>query len=509
MPDLASIMHWLASPLLQVILVGLAGIVVWRLIPARFANVRLIVQIVFFLAMCVLLLGGRVVPYEAWSAAETPGGSVLASLAKLLWWVHLAWALIGFVRIYLVIEGKPREARLLQDLVVGIVYVGVFLSVLAFVFAVPIGTLIATSGVFAIVLGLALQNTLSDVFSGIALNLGHPYAPGDWIVLGDGTEGRVIETNWRATHILTSARNVVMLPNRFLSQLGLTNVSKPNERHRITVKVRIVPTTTPAVVLDVMRIVLMSSNTILKDPPPYVAVKGQDAAAIEVDLVFAVADVEQRVTSRNEILDLVFRHSRSAGLLLAQPSSASIAMTRSLRRVEDDPRHTPIDLIKAIPVFSALTDREREMLVSKISVRTYRKGEIIVREGETLPSLMIVRKGVIVRKRQEGDGHMQEVSHLSPGDFIGETGLLAGFGEMSTLRAMTDVVAYEVDQESFAPLLIERPEVADSIAAILSAGMQATGESGKPAKSAHSKFALLKSIQKVFSLNRPNARHHL
>src|SRR5690606_32106622 len=102
---------------------------------------------------------------------------------------------------------------------------------------------------------------------------------------------------------------------------------------------------------------------------PYVAVKGQDAAAIEVDLVFAVADVEQRVTARNEIFDLVFRHSRSAGLLLAQPSSASIAMTRSLRRAEDDPHHTPIDLIKAIPVFSALTDREREMLVSKISVR--------------------------------------------------------------------------------------------------------------------------------------------
>jgi small-conductance mechanosensitive channel len=78
------------------------------------------------------------------------------------------------VRIYLVFERKPREARLLQDLIVGIVYAGMLLAILAFVFAVPVGTLIAISGVLAIILGLALQNTLGDVFSGIALNLGRP-----------------------------------------------------------------------------------------------------------------------------------------------------------------------------------------------------------------------------------------------------------------------------------------------------------------------------------------------
>src|SRR5262245_23139192 len=95
---------------------------------------------------------------------EAPAAAILVGSVKVLWWLHLAWPLIGFVRIYLVFEHKPREARLLQDLVVGIVYVGMLLSILAFVFAVPVGTLIATSGVFAIILGLALQNTLSDVF---------------------------------------------------------------------------------------------------------------------------------------------------------------------------------------------------------------------------------------------------------------------------------------------------------------------------------------------------------
>ena len=194
-------------------------------------------------------------------ATETTAEAILIGSAKVLWWVHLAWALIGFVRIYLVIERKPREARLLQDLVVGVVYVGMLLSILAFVFGVPIGTLIATSGVFAIILGLALQNTLSDVFSGIALNLGRPYVLGDWIVLSDGTEGRVVETNWRSTHLLTLAHNVVALPNSFLAKLGLTNVSSPDESHGLSLTVRLAPTKMPAIVVDVMRTVLLSCNS--------------------------------------------------------------------------------------------------------------------------------------------------------------------------------------------------------------------------------------------------------
>jgi small-conductance mechanosensitive channel len=188
--------------------------------------------------------------------------------------VHLAWAIIGLVRIYLVLEGQPREARLLQDLVVGVVYLGTALSILAFVFGVPIGALVATSGVIAIVLGLALQNTLGDVFSGIALTLGRPYGIGDWILLSDGTEGRVVESTWRSTHVLTSANNVVVLPNSLLAKLGLTNISHPDERHSVTLTVRVAPTRMPAIVVDVMRSVLLSCNSIVQEPPPIVALKG-------------------------------------------------------------------------------------------------------------------------------------------------------------------------------------------------------------------------------------------
>jgi hypothetical protein len=67
----------------------------------------------------------------------------------------------------------------------------------------PVQGLLATSDAVAIVLGLALQSTLSDVFSGIVLDV----APIDqviWISIESGIDGRVIEMNWRATHVLTA-----------------------------------------------------------------------------------------------------------------------------------------------------------------------------------------------------------------------------------------------------------------------------------------------------------------
>ena len=205
------------KPLISLVTVGFAGIVVWFFLSSQRPTTRLVVQILFFGLMTLILVRSGIEPHRFQGYQAEDPQALLVILAKSLWWVHLAWAVIGFIRLYLVLEGSPREARLLQDLVIGVVYIGIALSILAFVFGVPIGTLVATSGVVAIILGLALQNTLADVFSGIALTLGRPYVIGDWILLSDGTEGRVIESNWRATHILTGANNVVVLPNSFLA----------------------------------------------------------------------------------------------------------------------------------------------------------------------------------------------------------------------------------------------------------------------------------------------------
>jgi small-conductance mechanosensitive channel len=485
---------FLASPLVQVNLVGVAGIVVWHLIGRRRANTRLVVQIAFFAVMTAILVANGIAPHRFEGGGAGDAGAFLVISAKLLWWVHLAWAIIGFVRIYLVLEGRPREARLLQDVFVGVVYLSTALSILAFVFGVPIGTLVATSGVIAIILGLALQNTLGDVFSGIALSLGRPYVLGDWILLSDGTEGRVIESTWRSTHILTAANNVVVLPNSFLAKLGLTNVSRPDETHLVSLLVRVAPTRMPSIIVDIMRSVLLSSDSIVKEPPPIVALKGLDATALEIELLFRVTSPTQRTPARNEVLDLVYRHCKSAGLLLAMPPASVAMLNLPTEETAKPPRVTPLELIEAIPIFTALTSDEKRALADATSVRDFRKGEVIVRQGELLATLMMVRAGVIAMRHGTED-----FGRLAPGDFFGETGLLAGMGEAYTLEALTRVTVYEIDQQAFAPLLVNRPAMAEDLASSLSRRAEKVhaGTAQGPQQE-RSVPAFLRAIQTVF-----------
>ncbi|SCW77947.1 Small-conductance mechanosensitive channel [Rhizobium mongolense subsp. loessense] len=309
----------LSLPLVLINLLGIAGIVVWHLQGSGRPTARLVVQILFFAGMTAVLALAGILPHRVDETQLTGIAAFLSTSARVLWWTHLAWSLIGFVRIYIVLDRRPREARLLQDLIVAVVYLGVALSLLGFVFKAPIGTLVATSGVVAIVFGLALQNTLGDVFSGIALTLGRPFVIGDWIVLSDGTEGRVIENNWRSTFLLTGAHNVVVLPNSALAKVGLTNLSRPDETHQITLLVRIAASHKPQLVEEAMRTALQGCAGIVKDPPPIVALKGIDAVAIEAELQFRVTSPANRTPARNEVIDLVHRQCEESGLSLAMP----------------------------------------------------------------------------------------------------------------------------------------------------------------------------------------------
>ncbi|MFC5757915.1 mechanosensitive ion channel domain-containing protein [Rhizobium sp. GCM10022189] len=435
-------------------LLGVAGIVVWHLQGRSRPNERLITQIFFFLAMTATLVCARIMPFR-FDAPHLDGTGTLVVMAKILWWTHLSWATIGFVRIYIVLDGRPREARLIQDLLVAIVYLGVLLSVMAFVFGVPIGTILATSGVFAIILGLALQNTLGDVFSGIALTLGRPYTIGDWILLPDGTEGRVVASNWRSTYLLTGAKNQVVMPNSVLAKQGLTNVSKPDEAHQLVLGVRIVPTHAPAFVLSVMLDALSSCNSIIQEPPPSVSLIGIDAAAIEIQLFFSVTSLAHRSSARNEIIDLVYRHCIANGLALASPAGTQIVSDGQIIV----PKTSTLTLLKSIALFSDLTEDEQHAIAAGAIEKRASSGEELLAKGSVSDRLLIIREGVALRRDQG-----EIVARLAPGDILGAWGVFAGQPESSQSLTLTPVTFYQIEKSVFESLVVDRPRLIEDLA---------------------------------------------
>jgi small-conductance mechanosensitive channel/CRP-like cAMP-binding protein len=449
-------------------LLAVIGALITHVLLRKYPARRLVFQLVFFLALTGLLYHHGIVPYEVAPNTTPAFERIFIAMAKIIWWMNAAWVLTACVRVFLIFERQPREGRLIQDLVVGIIYLGAALSVFAYVFSAPIGTLIATSGVFAIILGLALQSTLGDVFSGLALNLSRVYEVGDWIVLSDGMEGRVIETNWRATHLLNASNDLVVLPNSSLAKAKLTNLSSPNRSHGVKLRVRMMPTMAPSTISEVMRNVLLSSNSILPAPPPAVEIKSLDAQAIEFELSFRVADFGTAATARHEVYDLIYRHTRAAGLALAQPKEAAVAsIGQPQAAMPAAPRATALRMVDAVPLFVSLTDAEKEAMADTMTRKTYRKDEVLVEEGAKLSSLVIIRTGVVVVTSHRENGEI-ELGRLAPGDYFGESSLFSGTGEIGTIRALTFTVAYEVSQAALAKLMQDRPSIADEISVTLS-----------------------------------------
>jgi len=493
----------IADPFVQTGVLALVGAIITRFLLRKYPAWRLVVQLVFFAALTALLLYHGIVPYEI-APSDTPlVQRICVATAKIIWWINGAWALTGCARVFLIFERRPREGRLIQDLVVALIYLGAGLSVVAYVFSAPVGTLIATSGVFAIILGLALQSTLADVFSGIALNISKVYEVGDWIVLSDGTEGRVVETNWRATHLLNASNDLVVLPNSVLAKAQLTNLSSPNRSHGVKLRVRFEPTLAPAAVVQILRTVLLSSNSIMSTPAPTVEIRSLDAQAIEFELSFRVRDFSGGATARHEVYDLIWRHAKAAGLVLAPAKeSPTVTIAAPVPAAAGPARSTELRLLDAVPLFLSLSEEEKQALAQTMERRTYRKGDLLCEEGAKLTSLNIVRSGVVSVSRRDETGEI-EVSRLSPGDYFGESGLFTGTGEIGTIRALTSAVVYEVGQAGLAKLMHERPGIADEISVTLSRQANAASPGkGAPADvAAGMSVALLVSrIRQIFEL---------
>jgi CRP-like cAMP-binding protein len=220
--------------------------------------------------------------------------------------------------------------------------------------------------------------------------------------------------------------------------------------------------------VEVMHSVLTNSNSILIDPRPSVQVTSLDASAAQLELTFSVADVGLVGEARTEVFDLIYRHAKASGLILAQRQSAGPAIVAAAEDTSSFGHHsTPRRLLDAITLFASLTDDEKEALTSTMVRRTFRKEEILVEQGAVLNSLMIIRNGIVAITRRE-EARLTELVRLAPGDFFGEAGLLTGAGEFGTIKALTFVVVYEITQEGLAGLLRDRPVITEELGSMLS-----------------------------------------
>ena len=420
------------------------------------------IQFLVFASLTFLMFARDIVPYRpaapGWSVAER----LLVGFLEILWWFAAAWLTSGFLRAFVVLGRKPTEAKLVQDLLAALIYLAAMFAIVANVLDLPIKGLLATSGALAIVIGLALQSSLGDVFSGIVLNLERPYHVGDWIILDAELQGTVIETNWRATHVLTSSGDIAVIPNSAVARSKLINCSAPTKVHGVTTRIRLESALMPAAGCELMREVLLGSTHILRTPQPTVTIKDLSADMIDFELGFSVADIGVGDDARNEVFDRVYRAATAAGIRFA----SRLAPLNANSATDATESATPARLIAGISLFSTLTESEKATLAVQMIRKDYKAGEVIVPNGTVVQALNIISDGVLVAT-EEQNGRRFERMRLTPGIYFGETGLLTGQPLTGEITALTKAVIYEISKDALLPLLKARPGMAEELSELL------------------------------------------
>src|SRR2546428_11010904 len=156
----------------------------------------------------------------------------------------------------------------LREVVALVIFVVALLFVLSFGYHAEreLKGVVVTSGVLAVILGLAGQNLLGGIIAGMSLQINRPYKVSDWLKVGD-TYGEVMEINWRSTRLRTNDGIYLDIPNNEIVKTTIINLHYPTEVHAMRIRVGVDYNVPPNRVKDALARAAQSAKNVLLSPP--------------------------------------------------------------------------------------------------------------------------------------------------------------------------------------------------------------------------------------------------
>ena len=204
---------------------------------------------------------------------------------------------------------------------VGKVFIAlVALSMLLQHFGVNVASLVVSLGVGSLAVGLAAQDTLSNMFAGFAILLDRPFRVGDRIQLATGEVGDVQAIGMRSTVMKTPEETVVIVPNSLLVKERLVNLSRPT-RHLVTrVEVAVVFGSDLRKVRQVLTDAARSSARVDPQREVVVLITRLHESAVNFAVMFWARDYAEQGLARTEVYEAVHDGLTAAGIAVPRPT---------------------------------------------------------------------------------------------------------------------------------------------------------------------------------------------
>ena len=393
---------------------------------------------------------------EVWQVAPDQTAS---RVVRTLFWVSLLVGLLTLTNDALFggrhqASMRERVPKLFRDLArVTLVSIGAAL-IYQHVWQQEIGGALTALGLGSIVVGLALQEPLGNIVSGLMLLLERPLAIGDWII-ADGTTGKVIEINWRSVHIESILHEMRIIPNVVLYKESFSNLSRPTEARTDTYDIGFSYDHPPNVVKEAMLGILRTTPGVITDPAPEVHTLNYGDFSISYRMYFTVARQEDVLPVRDAILSRIWYVARRESLQIPFP----IQMEYSPSESPSLPQPTVEELLDRFPRYRHVRDAMLQSppgqpagafvagqpAPSVARIVTYAAGEVIQARGAAVDRFELIAEGSVDLLSLDAEGAEVVVASLGPGDFHGDATASAGRPSDFRVVARTDAVEVSID----------------------------------------------------------------
>jgi small-conductance mechanosensitive channel len=316
--------------------------------------------------------------------------------------------------------------------------------IFAYVWGAHVGGLFTALGISSIVLGLALQNSVGQVISGLLLLFEQPFRLGDWLDT-PSARGRVIEVNWRATHIDTGSGMQIM-PNSVLAGASFTNLSRPELSHSLSIVSEFRASDAPDRVCELLK----HTAAQLPQRRAGAAAKAVPMGGNQYKTTIPLRTPADDGAARATFLRWIWYAARRAELHLDDVDDAFAnpeQMSKAVRRVGTSLR---------------LSHTDQQELLNNATLTRFGAEETLQTAGEVPGQMSFIVRGQVQVAVIGDDGSVVPVRVLDEGDFLGQTALTRE-GALASAYAIEETTVLQVERDFLEELVLRNPRLLHEI----------------------------------------------
>ena len=413
------------------------------------------------------------------------GNDKLLTVWLTIWTVVAGLALFeGFLALVYRLRGRAFPLpSLLRNLVRGLLLVAAVLAVLRYGTNMNISPLLTSTALLTAIIGFALQGVLGNLLAGMSIHITRSLRPGEWISLGE-TEGEVLQTNWRETHLRSIAGHTLLIPNSKIADATVHNMSWPDNIRRHSLFVDASYDAAPTDVIAALLDSALAVPAVRRNPPPTAYPCAYKDFGIGYELRIWIDAYQNRAPISGEVNRMIWYQFKRRGIEIPFPMSDKLLC--DFMAVVNTQHHLPTppdeatrrvralqrsDFIKRIFVDTAgqplLTDGDLAHLARQLRFVRYTAGETIFRQGDAGESCFVIVSGKLHGRVEFQDATPPTEFELPTGALCGEMSLITGLPRAATLTASEEVELLEISPAAFTRLLGLRPEIPEKLAQLV------------------------------------------